>query len=482
MSRLMLRDANNANFIDVFCKGGWKLKLADGSYLTMTPQNTKLRNSSNTGWVDLWCPIPVPTTVTGGSIGPGRMVDSVGYLWATGTSPGIYDDGTRASNCWRKVRNPATGQYVNNIKQLVCTDRTALMPSVTMFTHDGKVFFSGESSYGNRGNSTGSGTSTDKNTIINVTSAWEASLGGVGSVARIAQFVENDCIIRDDGVPFVLGAAYEDYVGTNGHNLIQGQSGAEFQTSYTYNNTTIKYANRWTRQGYTSDGVAVTPLVGVVSIAKTSAHETFVVTADGRVLQPSLYKFTGGSSSTTPPAPWFTVKAMRDLYTPFAGGTPLRLHPGALLETTSGDLFYPEMKAVAPFDKRFFEAVWNPLNINTQNLGSPVKQMYMETRTVSGVFHYSLFLLLDDGRLYVSGHPGSYGKFGVPELTTATAKGQLVLTNTNVDNFALDYTKAFLVKKDGTVWACGRNYKELGLGDAYDGTTIVRDWTRCVFA
>jgi hypothetical protein len=59
-----IRNAANTAWVDVFCKGGWKIKKADGTWILATPGNAKIRNADNTGWLDIVCPLPYGTLIS----------------------------------------------------------------------------------------------------------------------------------------------------------------------------------------------------------------------------------------------------------------------------------------------------------------------------------------------------------------------------------------------------------------------------------
>lgn len=59
MPRLFLRNADNTGWVDTFCGKGWRVQKANGSYVTMNPANTKVRNATNTDWITPMCPLTV---------------------------------------------------------------------------------------------------------------------------------------------------------------------------------------------------------------------------------------------------------------------------------------------------------------------------------------------------------------------------------------------------------------------------------------
>lgn len=450
------------------------MKLADGSYIPLNAQNTQFRNDTNTAWISFFCPLPPPTVVTGGNLRANRLVDSNGYLWCAGRSVGVYEDGTLSSNTWRKVKYSQSGEYINAIKRIEAGGAiSTTTPPTTLFMEDGRILFSGDASYGNRGNSTGNNLANSDSTVIDVTVAWNLALG---SVSQITHFDTRGALIRDDGVPFVLGLTEHDH-NDGSPDTYRGFLGAAPDTTYnSANNYVLKYAWRWKRPSYTPDGGTIQPLPQVVSMAKSTDEFLFVITASGSLLQPSYYERI---TSPDIPTPVKTTYAMRELYTAFTGGTPLRLHAGGFLETTTGDLFYHERKPVQPYLEYFQEFIWKPLNINVNSLGSPVKRISGTIQPSGATWTPTVFILLEDGRFLATGE-NLYGWFGNSSITK-TAIGQTNVLQNGVTAFDLNGFGCIVMFGDGSMKATGFNASNcLGLGAGAPGT--VSTWMPCIFS
>lgn len=103
-----IRNAANSAWVDVFCRGGWKVKKADGTWITLTPANTKIRNADNTGWLDVVCPLARGTLIStycSGTTKMGKYADGVG---------GTYDQTiqTNSTDCGY-VPPPAAGTLLS---------------------------------------------------------------------------------------------------------------------------------------------------------------------------------------------------------------------------------------------------------------------------------------------------------------------------------------------------------------------------------
>lgn len=487
MSVPKVRNAANTEWIDVFCKGGWKMKTLQGDYITLTPHNTKFRNADNTGWIDFTCPVPVPSRAIGGSLRSNRRVDGSGYLWMTGYSFGVYEDGTTQSKTWQKVKYSTTGEYIRDVKTLEAGTHQIghTYPPTYVFLRDGRVLYSGNNQYGQRGDGTAGALQNQITTISDVTDKWKAAIGDLN---EIAWFSRAGFLIRKDGVAFVLGETGSEYVpSSNSATRTQflGQIGAPMTMKYTSSAifTTFSIAATWQPMKITRDGITSSTLQGVAQLARTSQGWVFAMTADGELLQPSLW-FNSGTKSRYPSGltqPKKIYDAMRPLYTPFPQGVPKTLHEGGVVETETGELFYPYPKPIFE-DDYFYKFEWRSIGLNTQVFGSPVVKLVSYLRgggsfsTNGYTIDPTVFILLEDGRLYATGDNTS-GWFGIGAMTK-TDPGAPVLLNTNVKEFDVDYQACILTKKDDAMWGAGSNVRSMGVNQT---GVYIRDWTQCVF-
>lgn len=491
MSRPVVRNDANNNWIDVFCKGGWKMKTLEGDYITLTAYNTKFRNADNTGWTEFSCPVPVPVTVTGGSIRSGRFLDSNGYLWATYTPVGVFEDGSNFPNTWKKVKTSANGPYLNGIKSLY-TDESS---SVMMFMHDGRVLFSGDNTIGKRGNGTAAPNNTGRDDAIqDVTEAWKKA---IGEFSDIAIFSGQGFLIRTDGIPFVLGLSGTETTPTSASsssNLIE-TAGLNGTTPNQVVNTSTTYRIKdsvvsvWTQPNYTPTGVSTSKLQRIKSMAMSMRKHLFALTVDGELLQPSLWMRNSAYNRypTGFPKPTEALNALRPMRVPFTQGVPKVLHAGGLLETESGDLFYPSAKDDFPADvgtthRWFYKFDWYKTGINTNMFGSKVVRIVAHLGDTGNMFvanykvNPSIFILLEDGRLYVAGD-NTQRWFGIGEVASVPLENP-VMSNNNVVDFDVYANCGFVVKKDGTLLACGTNSARMGIGP---GPLMVPNWQTCIF-
>lgn len=491
MARPLVRNAANTDWIDVFCKGGWKMKTLEGDYITLNAFNTKFRNADNTGWVEFSCPIPVPVAITGGSVRSGRFLDSNGYLWATHTPVGVFEDESiRFPRFWQKVKTSTNGPYLNGIESLYSDEAS----SVTLFMRDGRVLFSGLNNEGQRGDGTAAPSPTGIDSAIHdVTAAWKKS---IGEFSQIAMFSGEGFLIRTDGIPFVLGVSGTETTPTSSSpssNLVEtaGLNGTTpnqvVSTSTTYR---IKdsVVSIWTQPNYTPDGTSTAKLQRIKSMAMSMRKHLFALTVDGELLQPSLWmrntaynRYPSGF-----PKPTEAINALRPMRVPFTQGVPKVLHTGGLLETENGDLFYPSGKDDFPTDvgtthRWFYKFDWYKTGINTKMFGSKVVRIVAHLGDTGNMFvsnytvNPSIFILLEDGRLYVAGDNTRLW-FGIGKVASVPLANP-VLSNNNIVDFDVYGGNGYAVKKDGTLLACGTGSTP-GIGDAPADTSV---WQTCIF-
>ena len=101
----------------------------------------------------------------------------------------------------------------------------------------------------------------------------------------------------------------------------------------------------------------------------------------------------------------------------------------------------------------------------TTNINNDVKQI------VCGSHH--TFILKNDGTVYSCGN-NEYGELGLNDTTNKTVFTQVTTNiNNDVKQIACGSQHAFILKNDGSVWACGYNkYGQLGLGDIINKYTF----------
>lgn len=490
MSRPVVRNETNSAWIDVFCKGGWKMRALDGTYITLTAQNTKFRNADNTGYENFYCPIQPPTTITKANVRSNRLVDSNGFLWAAGYAVGTFDNGKSQSNTWRRCKmNYFFYDYIKNVKSIAAGGgMDAMMPNTTIFTHDNRILFSGFGSYGHRGNGYSLGVQEEYNSgerifITDVTDKWAENLGGG---AQIVDFDRLGTIVLSDGSAFALGYNSYYFANDDQHYYIQGLGYGplpqELQTGVTHVAGGIGRTVRWRKaEKYDVSSDVRSSLIGIKQAIRTSQHYTFMLTTDGRLMQSRFWYQTSGGSRTLLLRPKTPFDVMVDLPVAFPFGKVKALHQGGAIETENGDLYtYSNPKRLNPSDTtdffQYFEFV--PLGINTKSFGDrvAVTRIAMEWKMSGATPKHSVFIQLDDGRLYAWGD-NTNGWFGIPTITTQMAG--LTLINRNVYDFDIDVGGCILVKNDGTIWASGLNpYGRLGVGHQ----NKVTDWQQGILS
>lgn len=481
MTKIYTRDADNAAWLDTFCKGGWKMEMADGSFLTLTPYNFRMRNANNTDWLAFTCPIPVPATVTGGQLQVGALVDTAGYVWMTGYSYiGYYETGASASNSskvWKKVRYKDTGEYVSGVKQIIASDDNMYY----LLMKDGRVLAAGNNKFGTYGNGTGFNTAPQSggdSTIVDVTAAWKASIGEITNIAKIER---NGAMLMNDSKLFVIGEDQYD-IKQNAPSPSQrwwGWSGGGYDRYWTAPNGNVnRFLSHWTRARY--KGGVVDGIIDTVKWNELSTYTvTLALTSDGRVLQPSLMEeYTTTGSFTNTPTDVDNPNQLCDLKVAFTAGTPKRFHTGGLLEDTAGNLYRPV--ATSPRNGAVYTSIsFKPLNINVNSFGSPVKKILAFTNSYF-TMKITVFILLQDGRLLGYGDDySSQGWFGNGTYGVALSAPTEILNN--VLDFDARNGTTQAMKNDGTLWATGgNNFDILGVGGLPSGTTKVNIWTQCV--
>jgi hypothetical protein len=492
MSRPVVRNEVNGAWIDVFCRGGWKMKTLMGDYITLSAANTKMRNAENTGWVEFYCPIAPPKVVVGGKIRANRLVDTSGFLWAAGYGPGIYEDGTNFSKTWQKVKHAAgTKDYINNIKFMDAGDNSsAPWPPMLVITNDNKIWGSGNYRFGQWGTGiNGSSTSIREDYYVDHTTMTEYFIDG--KISDIAQLEADGILIKKDGTPYAVGLCAEQYQAPNNTFSSRKEFGLLGAGIVNHNwpaGATYYGLNAsWSRVLYSSDRKSSNPLSGIVSMAKNANRQLFALRDDGKLFQ-CPYWHASGTKYTYPPSgilpnPQGRYDSMFEIGVPFTETTPVYLHSGAILEGANGNLYYARKKMHFEGD-RFFDFEWVNTGINVKSFDSKVVRVcgYVdapydnyEPQTLA------VFILLEDGRLYASGSNDT-GWFGIGSTTKKVPLNAPVLSNRNVADFDIDSQGCILMKKDGKMWACGNNqYARLGLGEALANTTMIYDWNPCVF-
>ena len=103
----------------------------------------------------------------------------------------------------------------------------------------------------------------------------------------------------------------------------------------------------------------------------------------------------------------------------------------------------------------------------TTNINNDVKQI------VCGSYH--TFILKNDGSVYSCGD-NYYGQLGLGDYTDRSSFTQVTTNiNNDVEQLACGYEHTFILKNDGSVWSCGRNYYgQLGLGNTTNQTTFTQ--------
>ena len=103
----------------------------------------------------------------------------------------------------------------------------------------------------------------------------------------------------------------------------------------------------------------------------------------------------------------------------------------------------------------------------TTNINNDVEQI------VCGFYH--TFIIKNDGSVWACGY-NNYGQLGINSTTTKTTFTQVTTNiNNDVKEIACGYYHTFIIKNDGSVWACGMNsYGQLGLNDTDNRTTFIQ--------
>ena len=84
------------------------------------------------------------------------------------------------------------------------------------------------------------------------------------------------------------------------------------------------------------------------------------------------------------------------------------------------------------------------------------------------------FILKNDGSVWACGR-NDYGQLGLNDTGSRSTFTQVTTNISNVKQIVCGLYHTFILKNDGSVWSCGRNeYGELGSGDATDRTTFTQ--------
>ena len=85
---------------------------------------------------------------------------------------------------------------------------------------------------------------------------------------------------------------------------------------------------------------------------------------------------------------------------------------------------------------------------------------------------YHTYIIKNDGSVWACGANGR-GQLGLGDTTQRTTFTQTTINN--VEQIACGGNTTFILKNDGSVWVCGKNdYGQLGLGDTADRTTFTQ--------
>lgn len=92
----------------------------------------------------------------------------------------------------------------------------------------------------------------------------------------------------------------------------------------------------------------------------------------------------------------------------------------------------------------------------------------------------SVYVLKNDGTLWVCGK-NDYGQLGLGDTTHRNLLTQVIDENvTNIRDIVANYYNVFIIKNDGTLWACGKNdYGQLGLNHT---TTPQKTFAQCLLS
>ena len=88
---------------------------------------------------------------------------------------------------------------------------------------------------------------------------------------------------------------------------------------------------------------------------------------------------------------------------------------------------------------------------------------------------YHSLILKNDGTLWGCG-ANNYGQLGLGDNTNSRTTFTQITTNTDdIKSVYCGYAHTLILKNDGTLWGCGRNYEgQLGLGDTTNRTTFTK--------
>ena len=108
----------------------------------------------------------------------------------------------------------------------------------------------------------------------------------------------------------------------------------------------------------------------------------------------------------------------------------------------------------------------NPVNVFTQ--------VFTDVKQISSHDEH-IMMVKNDGSLWTCGR-NDYGQLGLNDTTYRTTFTQVTTNiNNDVKQIACGYRHTFIIKNDGTVWACGANSKgQLGLGDTTNRTSFTQ--------
>ena len=103
----------------------------------------------------------------------------------------------------------------------------------------------------------------------------------------------------------------------------------------------------------------------------------------------------------------------------------------------------------------------------TENINNDVKQI------VCGQYH--TYIIKNDGSIWACGR-SNYGQLGLGDTDNRTTFTQVTTNiNNDVKKIICGYQYTFIIKTDDSVWSCGRNTNgQLGLGDTTDRTTFMQ--------
>ena len=103
----------------------------------------------------------------------------------------------------------------------------------------------------------------------------------------------------------------------------------------------------------------------------------------------------------------------------------------------------------------------------TTNINYDVKQI------VCGAYHN--FILKNDGSVWACGY-NEYGQLGLNDTKNRKIFTQVTTNiNNDVKQIACGYEHSFIIKNDGSLWSCGYNNKgQLGLGDTTNKNTFTQ--------